>query len=1100
MDESSKSDLRFIIDEPAEVDLFNTHSPLAAAIAKSIRANPLRIVGLLGRWGSGKSTIVREIAAKLRADDNAYVIFNYDSWLHQNDPVRRSFLEALVAHLSSHDLIESEKWEKELKKLSGSLEIIDTYETPIVTGEAKLFVILAAFIPIGISLLGIDTFEGAFGETVTRAGQWTARLATALIFAPILAWLTIVWFKNRRGPKMSYFPALIINKDFSHKNTQTTKPIEPTSIEFGRKFRHLMEEVQNKGAKLVIIIDNIDRIAEDEAMQIWANVRSFFLSSKEGDSIDRESYHPTVILPIDSKSIEHMFSIGISEDHGRRLANSFINKTFDVTFDVPPPVMSDWKSYLNHKMSYALGTHFSEERYFRTSQFLEAWFDKTSTYITPREINKALNKIVALLMQWENFNISYETIAYFSINRDLISRSISAEVSRTDSPLARFESDWARQLAALHFGVDVDHAAQVLMTGPIRSAFLTGEASDLEPYRNVSGFGDIFESVTANLPSDEKRPAPNFEIITNAASLLMQQGDDGVWQASAWKNLVGAFNEIDQIVFPELFAERIPVLFDRVDGDDAASFAHNVEAMIDKIISAVGSTRDDIQKIGEVGALLINFAKKNHLRDPIFDLTGTADEYLTRLGQISSAAETQRRVRTSAKLEQIAEELVRRISDPERAADMPQIIALLTSPSGDKMLGKSLENLKELVVAAENVARSQPPDSRLCAVSICTLGSIEGCDTEVQNALQRLVQDGTFTSKIALLSSNGEEQAVSLILAAIVWQGLVIDSPGGETWAGLVRSYPTLPTKTNEVLDRYFKEFHPITLIVKSYDSSYKMHDLAEALFTDRVIRHRLGTLNSKSVLSNFYQYSRLLPWGLRDDFAEQLSAYAKFWPNIQTMPWTEGIFETATLLNRQGGSAAKRIHSELVDRINSTSADEWSIAVSDGTEPFKIATKFVNRDDLKLGVGSTLLLSLCGLATVRTMQSKQARARWFELVELLTVPARKRALNDLRTAILAMPVGQIPSALKAGGARLLKEGGFESHPNETVEKIIVPLARSGRGRSWLADHKSELRNIVRSSSAGAREKLGRHISNLAESGGAGKKDWAQSVGTYWKI
>lgn len=113
MGNSKTGDLRFIIDEPAEVDFFNTHSPVAFAIARSIIGNPaLKIIGLLGRWGSGKSTIVRDVAAQLAAVDGNYLTFTYDAWLHQNDPLRRSFLESLVRFLSHRKHIDSEAWDQ----------------------------------------------------------------------------------------------------------------------------------------------------------------------------------------------------------------------------------------------------------------------------------------------------------------------------------------------------------------------------------------------------------------------------------------------------------------------------------------------------------------------------------------------------------------------------------------------------------------------------------------------------------------------------------------------------------------------------------------------------------------------------------------------------------------------------------------------------------------------------------------------------------------------------------------------------------------------------------------------------------------------------
>jgi len=99
--------LNFIRDEPASEDQFGSHARLARAIASVIRTQKdLKVVGLLGAWGSGKSTVVKLVQDDLAKDDgNAKVYcFSYDAWLHQSDPPRRSFLETLIKFLMDHKL------------------------------------------------------------------------------------------------------------------------------------------------------------------------------------------------------------------------------------------------------------------------------------------------------------------------------------------------------------------------------------------------------------------------------------------------------------------------------------------------------------------------------------------------------------------------------------------------------------------------------------------------------------------------------------------------------------------------------------------------------------------------------------------------------------------------------------------------------------------------------------------------------------------------------------------------------------------------------------------------------------------------------------
>jgi predicted KAP-like P-loop ATPase len=103
--------LNFIKDEASDRDFFGSHDRVAGAMAEVIRRDRgLRIVGLLGPWGSGKSTVVRLMEAALRPAEPEVRIFYYDAWLHQNDPPKRSFLERFVNFLADAELIEPADW------------------------------------------------------------------------------------------------------------------------------------------------------------------------------------------------------------------------------------------------------------------------------------------------------------------------------------------------------------------------------------------------------------------------------------------------------------------------------------------------------------------------------------------------------------------------------------------------------------------------------------------------------------------------------------------------------------------------------------------------------------------------------------------------------------------------------------------------------------------------------------------------------------------------------------------------------------------------------------------------------------------------------
>lgn len=537
--------INYIIDEPADEDFFKTHSRLADAIAEAIHTNrKLKVIGLLGRWGSGKSTVIKHITAKLKGESGSkrYLVFGYDAWLHQSDPLRRSFLESLIADLDKEEIVRKPDWQARLEKLSGGYTESSSVETPILTTEAKILALSLLPVPIGMSLLGLDTIQGAFGGKTSLAGIWSLRLSLLLLLFPVITWIArLAYLGLWKMVDFSWFPPILANSSLGRSVTYVQRSTEPTSLEFGSAFQELLQVIQKAGVHLVIVIDNIDRVAADEAVQMWANIRSFFLASHDQNVIEHEPYHPTVILPIDHHAITHLFS-GEGNDVGKTVADSFLDKTFDATFEVTEPVMSDWREFLRRQMREAFGKEINDKQIFWTRRFYENWLATNSQGVTPRGINKLVNRMASLLMQWRDEGIAFATLAYFAIYKDDIAKDVHTYVTTPQDALAALAPNWQIEIAALHFGVPPDKAAQVMMGDPIRKAILDGDASVIGPYVGVQGFGETFENQTVELPQSEG--SPQFLVSTNAALLLNSLNvEQEVWCEPAWQNIVAAVLE-----------------------------------------------------------------------------------------------------------------------------------------------------------------------------------------------------------------------------------------------------------------------------------------------------------------------------------------------------------------------------------------------------------------------------------------------------------------------------------------------------------------------------------------------------------------------------
>jgi len=150
-----------LADEPSSSDDFDAkaHDQVARAIANLIEHEPGGgVIGLEGTWGSGKSTVVellcehlRPASAKKQLGHIRTVVF--DAWAHQNDPLRRTFLEKVIDELSDAEWLPSSDADAFRKKLSGRASQVHTKSSARLSPEGWFTSAAALLIPLGSALL-----------------------------------------------------------------------------------------------------------------------------------------------------------------------------------------------------------------------------------------------------------------------------------------------------------------------------------------------------------------------------------------------------------------------------------------------------------------------------------------------------------------------------------------------------------------------------------------------------------------------------------------------------------------------------------------------------------------------------------------------------------------------------------------------------------------------------------------------------------------------------------------------------------------------------------------------------------------------------------
>ncbi|MDA2920307.1 KAP family NTPase [Desulfobacterota bacterium AH_259_B03_O07] len=254
-------------------------------------------IGLLGGWGTGKSSIIKTLENHFYKDEaNKIKVFIYDAWKYSNDSFRRTFLLELKNFFSlesseEFDNFYQDKQEEIISKIGltkGWWKYLIFFLLPIIFINFKSFFLDKKF---EYTTFIISLFFAALISFINSAyAQYKISLSRPRLFAP---------------EQFEEIFREIINKLTLSKNG-TFKWIGD-----------LIGEGGSKANKIVIVIDNIDRCDQKIAIELLQTVKNFL-----------EIENVIFVIPIDEESIKK-FLIGPKKD-----ANEFLRKLFNTSLRV----------------------------------------------------------------------------------------------------------------------------------------------------------------------------------------------------------------------------------------------------------------------------------------------------------------------------------------------------------------------------------------------------------------------------------------------------------------------------------------------------------------------------------------------------------------------------------------------------------------------------------------------------------------------------------------------------------------------------------------------------------------------------------------------
>ena len=335
---------------------------------------------------------------------------------------------------------------------------------------------------------------------------------------------------------------------------------------------------KNRNENFVIIIDNLDRIGTKGAIKIWATMKTFFDFDMTKCKTWREKLW--LLVPFDFTGLVSLWNYKPDRTNEKQeideeekgddnqevvdipnddlsIAKSFIEKTFQIRFETPIPVLSDWEAYLKKCFKVAFENYEDSgdiQKVYHIFGIFNAPNENRSP--TPREVKLFINNLVITYRQFKDEVPLYIQALYILLRKNIwlnekrIIPDLLSKEQKFIKPLKNdfLDKDYPECLAALYFNVNKDRAAQLLLEEPVNLALMNVDVDELNKLKIYSGFTNICEIVISKTYEELSKQVPNsLAKICKSLSIISLSDDNineswehlkkGMLLVKSWKNL-----------------------------------------------------------------------------------------------------------------------------------------------------------------------------------------------------------------------------------------------------------------------------------------------------------------------------------------------------------------------------------------------------------------------------------------------------------------------------------------------------------------------------------------------------------------------------------
>lgn len=451
------------------------------------------------------------------SSDREFAFLTYDAWVSRDQSAKRGFVQELCRILDEKKWGDKEKRDRLKEKLLKQ-QSRDSQRTDVRLTYVALLIVLS--FPFVSSIFSNGLTRGIAEWLSPIFGSWSSEIMLLSVLLVLIMGLFIDQSisNNDEGWRiggdetekslwqrfLAILPRIpLVKHNIRTEGEQTTDPVKPTSTRFRDTFAQVTKDgLRTEGASqrhLVIVVENMDRLAPAEAKELWATLQTFFNVRTESrtDSKSKEGgSHWTdclwLLVPLSPSSLDDIRfgTIIEGESHGHpvrppatvlharepaqsgdgateesqpdaaesqqgssvllskkslSLTMDFLEKTFQLTVHVPSPVLTEARVYFERNARRVFPSEY------RQHSLLYSTFRVWESQPSMRRVKRFLNDLFMLREQLSLEEL-YDRREGGSSSQDVIGDSGSASESSVGHPAAAYTESMKRQWLAVYGG------------------------------------------------------------------------------------------------------------------------------------------------------------------------------------------------------------------------------------------------------------------------------------------------------------------------------------------------------------------------------------------------------------------------------------------------------------------------------------------------------------------------------------------------------------------------------------------------------------------------------------------------------------------------